>query len=63
MTAETVPDPSHSVYPDAKVEVIGVDSEPVAEPRWVVVNYDILGLIVQKVSGQSFEEYVEEHIL
>ena len=25
-------------------------------------NYDILGLIVQEVSGQSFEAYVEEHI-
>jgi CubicO group peptidase (beta-lactamase class C family) len=25
-------------------------------------NYDILGLIVQEVSGQSFETYVEEHI-
>lgn len=26
------------------------------------INYDILGLIVQTVSGVSFEEYVEEHI-
>jgi len=25
-------------------------------------NYDILGLIVQEVSGQSFEAYIEEHI-
>jgi SWI/SNF-related matrix-associated actin-dependent regulator 1 of chromatin subfamily A len=31
------------VYPEAKVEVIGVDNEPVADPRWVIVNYDILG--------------------
>jgi len=26
------------------------------------VNYDILGLIVQTVSGQSFEDYIEEYI-
>jgi CubicO group peptidase (beta-lactamase class C family) len=26
------------------------------------VNYDILGLIVQTVSGGSFEDYIEEHI-
>jgi len=26
------------------------------------INYDILGLIVQTVSGQSFEDYIEEHI-
>jgi CubicO group peptidase (beta-lactamase class C family) len=27
------------------------------------VNYTILGLIVQRVSGESYERYVEEHIL
>jgi CubicO group peptidase (beta-lactamase class C family) len=26
------------------------------------INYDILGLIVQTVSGDSFEDYIEEHI-
>jgi len=26
------------------------------------INYDILGLIVQEISGQSFETYIEEHI-
>jgi CubicO group peptidase (beta-lactamase class C family) len=26
------------------------------------INYDTLGLIIQTVSGQSFEEYIKEHI-
>jgi len=30
------------VDPDASVEIIGIDKEPVANPRWVILNYDIL---------------------
>jgi len=30
------------VDPTAAIEVIGVDREPVDDPRWVIVNYDIL---------------------
>lgn len=30
------------VDPDAAIEVIGVDSEMPDDPRWIVVNYDIL---------------------
>jgi CubicO group peptidase (beta-lactamase class C family) len=38
-------------------------SRPVGESfAYSNSNYDILGLIVQEVSGQSFEAYVEEHI-
>ena len=31
------------VDPDARIEVFGVDKDPVDNPRWVVVNYDIVG--------------------
>ena len=38
-------------------------ARPVGEGfKYNNVNYDILGLIVQTVSGQSFEDYVEEQI-
>jgi len=38
-------------------------SSPVGESyRYNNTNFDILGLIVQTVSGQSFEDYIEEHI-
>jgi CubicO group peptidase (beta-lactamase class C family) len=38
-------------------------SRPVGESfSYANPNYNILGLIVQTVSGQSFEDYVEEHI-
>jgi CubicO group peptidase (beta-lactamase class C family) len=40
---------------------------PLAQPvgmtyQYSTVNYAVLGLIVQTVSGQSFEDYVQEHI-
>ena len=31
------------VDPEARIEIIGFDKEPVANPRWVIVNYDLLG--------------------
>ncbi len=30
------------VFPDATVEVVGVDTGQTAAPRWVIVNYDLL---------------------
>ena len=31
------------VDPKARIEVLGVDEQAVSDPRWVIVNYDILG--------------------
>ena len=31
------------VDPEARIEIIGFDKEPVANARWVIVNYDLLG--------------------
>ena len=31
------------VDPSAAIEVLGVDREPVQDPRWIVLNYDIVG--------------------
>ncbi|TCS97012.1 cyclic peptide export ABC transporter [Hazenella coriacea] len=38
-------------------------SYPGEEFSYATINYDILGLVIQKVSNQSFESYMEEHIL
>jgi CubicO group peptidase (beta-lactamase class C family) len=37
-------------------------SVPGAEHHYSNTNYDILGLIVQSVSGEPFSQYVEEHV-
>ena len=37
-------------------------SPPGAEYHYSNTNYDILGLIVQTVSGEPFSQYIEEHI-
>lgn len=41
----------------------GLDFEPGAEFRYSNAAYDILAAVVQKVTGQTFEEYVKKHIL
>lgn len=30
---------------------------------YATINYDILGLIIQKVTGMSYEDYMQEHII
>ena len=39
------------VYPEAVVEVIGVNELAVENPRWVVVNYDIVGKHADRLYG------------
>ncbi|MCX8130379.1 MAG: cyclic peptide export ABC transporter [Clostridia bacterium] len=36
---------------------------PGEEFLYATINYDVLGLIIQKVSGQSFENYVKTNVL
>jgi CubicO group peptidase (beta-lactamase class C family) len=36
---------------------------PGTEFLYATINYDVLGLIIQNVSGESFEEYMRENIL
>lgn len=37
--------------------------EPGSVYRYCTLNYDILGLIIEKVSGQSFDRYIEDEVL
>lgn len=36
---------------------------PGTEFFYATINYDVLGLIIQRISGQSFEEYMKKNIL
>lgn len=42
---------------------INLDFCPGEKYSYATVNYDILGLIIQEVSGESYEEFIEEQIL
>ncbi len=36
--------------------------QPGTEYKYATINYDILGLIIEKVSGYTFEEYLQKNI-
>ncbi|WP_068774888.1 cyclic peptide export ABC transporter [Paenibacillus sp. FJAT-26967] len=40
-----------------------LDHKPGEKYLYATINYDVLGLIIQKVSGQTYEQYVKENVL
>lgn len=42
---------------------IELDSEPGKRFQYATINYDILGLLIEKVTGVSYEKYTEENVL
>ncbi len=40
-----------------------LDYYPGTKYQYATLNYDILGLIIEKVSGESYEEYIQKNIL
>ncbi|GMQ55837.1 serine hydrolase domain-containing protein [Vallitalea sediminicola] len=42
---------------------IELDSKPGEKFQYATINYDVLGLIIEKVSGVSYEKYMEENII
>lgn len=42
---------------------IELDSKPGVEFQYATINYDVLGLIIEKVTGISYEKYIEESII
>ena len=42
---------------------IELDYYPGDKFQYATINYDILGLIIQEVSGQSYENFIEQRIL
>lgn len=39
-----------------------LNREPGKTFEYATINYDVLGLVIEKVSGQSYADYMEEHI-
>ncbi|WP_438348003.1 serine hydrolase domain-containing protein [Paenibacillus sp. FA6] len=42
---------------------IALDTHPGTEYNYATVNYDILAMIIEKVTGKSYQDYVTENIL
>lgn len=42
---------------------IELDSTPGENFQYATINYDVLGLVIEKVSGLSYEEYIEQNIM
>ncbi len=42
---------------------VELDSEPGKKFQYATINYDVLGLIIEKVTGVPYEEYMEENII
>lgn len=42
---------------------INLDSKPGEKYQYTTINYDVLGLIMEKVSGRSYEKYIEDSVL
>lgn len=40
-----------------------LDHQPGEKYEYATINYDILALIIQQVSGMSYEAYVQQHVL
>lgn len=42
---------------------IELDSIPGEWYQYATINYDVLGLVIEKVTGSTYEEYIEENII
>ncbi|GGL41331.1 serine hydrolase domain-containing protein [Sporolactobacillus putidus] len=42
---------------------INLDSKPGEKYQYATINYDVLGLIIKKVTGSSYEKYIEDSVL
>jgi putative ATP-binding cassette transporter len=41
---------------------IELDAEPGTRFQYATINYDIIGLVIEKASGMSYEDYMEKHV-
>lgn len=42
---------------------VELDSAPGEKFQYATINYDVLGLIIEKVTGMTYEKYIEENVL
>ena len=45
------------------IQAVELDSEPGTVHNYATVNYDVLALIIEEVSGMPFDEYIRETVL
>lgn len=46
-----------------KISNLALDTYPGTEYQYATVNYDILAMIIEQITGTSFQDYVTQHIL
>ncbi|MEI2396458.1 serine hydrolase domain-containing protein [Paenibacillus phytohabitans] len=46
-----------------KISNIALDTNPGTEYQYATVNYDILAMIIEQVTGMNYQDYVTGHIL
>ncbi len=46
-----------------KIKNIGLNHEPGKVHEYATINYDILALIIEEVTGQKYENYMKENVL
>lgn len=45
------------------IQTVELDNEPGTVHNYATINYDVLALIIEEVSGMVYEEYVKENVL
>ena len=45
------------------IQSVKLDSTPGTVHNYATINYDVLALIIEKVSGMTYEEYIKENVL
>lgn len=63
MPAGTVNDAGLLENTVKKIQSVKLDSSPGAVHNYATINYDVLALIIEKVSGMTYPEYIEKNIL
>ncbi|ACL75335.1 serine hydrolase domain-containing protein [Ruminiclostridium cellulolyticum] len=45
------------------LQEIELDTPPGKQFQYATINYDVLGLVIEKVTGKSFEDYMQDEVL
>lgn len=46
-----------------KLAGIELSNKPGSKHTYATINYDVLGLLIEKVSGEKYEDYIEKNVL
>lgn len=45
------------------IQTVELDNEPGTVHNYATINYDVLALIIEEISGMAYEEYVKKNVL